>query len=670
MPITFVGKAEQNNTGDVNPRTFTFDIGTRTNGLLLVDVAETANASFTVSSATYGGQAMTIDKQQNRTAAAPFHTVAKLSLKNPPNGSNQLSITFNSLNGTSAVSIFASWYDGANQTPGADQTNGGTGSTDPSLAVTPTEDGELVNSVQMSEANDLLTPAQTLIHDHDLGVRVAGASYIIQTTAQPQTMSWAGADDEWTMAVASYKAFVAPPTTLPPTTLPPTTLPPTTLAPTTLPPTTLAPTTLAPTTPAPTTLAPTTPAPTTLPPTTLAPTTPAPTTLAPTTLAPTTSAPTTLPPTTLAPTTLPPTTVGPTTEPPCYNDVSDDPNAVALYRFESGALTVDSKDANDLTASASPPTENTTDFWEGACAADFELGSSQHYRRNNVGLSSNFPFKSGTTNKIHTVLMAFRSESNLSVGENRYLICKADAGNGTVSWGLLWQNVGGVVRLAYVHGYSGGGSWETIVLFTFTPVLDRWYHLAFSYDDATKAWYAKIWDDITETAQENSGTTVNNIALTAAPFLIACIHSNTNPVFFWDGEIDEVLIFDKVLTENEIDRVRQGLYGCVTTAPPTTLPPTTLAPTTPAPTTLPPTTLPPTTVIPTTPSPTTLPLTTPAPTTPVPTTLPPTTLLPTTSGPTTAPPLEICELELISAIPIELLLFSPITKEIDLGLCR
>lgn len=115
-----------------------------------------------------------------------------------------------------------------------------------------------------------------------------------------------------------------------------------------------------------------------------------------------------------------------------------------------------------------------------------------------------------------------------------------------------------------------------------------------------------------------------------------------------------------------------------TTVGPTTLAPTTLAPTTLAPTSLAPTTVAPTTSVPTTLAPTSLVPTSIAPTTLAPTTIAPTSLVPTTFlttlVPTTNIPELICVKEIESTITNEfiaksfianqLLLESPITKEL------
>ena len=83
----------------------------------------------------------------------------------------------------------------------------GTGSTDPSVDIVPTQDNDLIVSQYASETNVVCTvgAGETGLQDHDFGAHVAGSSYAIQTTAATQTVDFSEADDEWAMVVGSYK---------------------------------------------------------------------------------------------------------------------------------------------------------------------------------------------------------------------------------------------------------------------------------------------------------------------------------------------------------------------------------------------------------------------------------------------------------------------------------
>jgi len=208
MAITYVSSFESNvgNTIEGDYVDVTVNIGTRTNGLLLVMVANyDSNVSY-ASAATYNSVSMTRDTY--RSYAAQYLSTTIFSLANPSNGSNTLRVTFSgALYSAHSTSIYAAWFDGALQTSPTDQVNNGEGTTDPSLVITPTQNGDVIVSVYYSQANGVLTvgSGETLIQDHSFGPRTTGCSYVIQTTAAAQTMDWAGTDDYWCMCVAAYK---------------------------------------------------------------------------------------------------------------------------------------------------------------------------------------------------------------------------------------------------------------------------------------------------------------------------------------------------------------------------------------------------------------------------------------------------------------------------------
>ena len=60
------------------------------------------------------------------------------------------------------------------------------------------------------------------------------------------------------------------------------------------------------------------------------------------------------------------------------NDFSGDSNCVALWRFENGALTADSKGTNTLT-DVNTVGSDTVDYKEGSGCADFEATASERF---------------------------------------------------------------------------------------------------------------------------------------------------------------------------------------------------------------------------------------------------------------------------------------------------
>jgi hypothetical protein len=209
LAITFVSSAEKaySSATPVTSDTQTLDIGTRTNGLLVVGVGIRGAAVTSVNGITWNGVALAKADAITNTVPANDGRSEVWYLAAPANGSNNLVVTFSG--DTTQYYIVTSWYDGAHQTQASvlDDTATGTGSTDPSVDIVPTQDNDLIVSLYISETNtpDTVGTGETLLQDHDFGAFVAGASYAIQTTAGTQTVDWTGVDDEWSMTVASFK---------------------------------------------------------------------------------------------------------------------------------------------------------------------------------------------------------------------------------------------------------------------------------------------------------------------------------------------------------------------------------------------------------------------------------------------------------------------------------
>jgi len=220
MPITYVSSGEQFVSNDATPITYTVDIGTRTNGLLLVFVGTIDTVTHTHHTPTWNGVAMDVASTYiKETATGIFQRVSLFYLVNPTNGSQTFSVGHEEGATDIATGSYciAAWFDGALQTQATvlDDSESGEGSTDPSLTLTPTQNGELLVAFYASEADAILTPGQTAIQTVDNGTRTMGASYLIQTVGGSQAMTWTGTDSNWIMVAASFKAVDAtadPPT--------------------------------------------------------------------------------------------------------------------------------------------------------------------------------------------------------------------------------------------------------------------------------------------------------------------------------------------------------------------------------------------------------------------------------------------------------------------------
>jgi hypothetical protein len=233
------------------------------------------------------------------------------------------------------------------------------------------------------------------------------------------------------------------------------------------------------------------------------------------------------------------------------NDFSGDANCVALYLFEDGALTTDSKGTNTLTNSGTV-VKNISEYQEGDASADFESTLSQHFYRTDGDLDAGFPLKVGDATKDISVVGWFKLEKD----GLQYLWGKHAQVDGDRSIGG-YVNVNNYVCM--IQGHTGGNSQESICLET-AIVKDRWYHFGMTYDESdTQACRISVHDFETSAliAADKTGNFANAISVGDASFYIGARGTTAR---YYSGEIDELAVFKDVLTEAEILQMHNRSY--------------------------------------------------------------------------------------------------------------
>jgi len=214
--ITAVSSAEWQQVGDGINNTFsnTFDIGTRTNGCIVVTTSLVGANARTFDDITWNGVSLTLAHSFARTTG---RYLSIWFLTAPANGSNTLLLDFDgsgTFETSDQVYVTISWWDGCHQTQGSleDQNADATGTGVATVNITPTEDNELMVGAYESENNTVLTAGtnETVLQDIDLGPRVAGSAYYIQTTAATEAFDWSSSGpDSWSIVVVSFRAAAA-----------------------------------------------------------------------------------------------------------------------------------------------------------------------------------------------------------------------------------------------------------------------------------------------------------------------------------------------------------------------------------------------------------------------------------------------------------------------------
>ncbi|MCK5015643.1 MAG: hypothetical protein KAS32_01110 [Candidatus Peribacteraceae bacterium] len=244
------------------------------------------------------------------------------------------------------------------------------------------------------------------------------------------------------------------------------------------------------------------------------------------------------------------------------NDFSSDSNCKALWKFESGALTTDSKGGNTLTDYNTCGTDGA-DYKEGSQSVD--LTPSEALYITDANLDSGFPLKNSDTNKIISIATWFKLDAQ-SVYDG--IVSKYASGIRSFILGCGAT----ATNLSWYTGYNNGDSFEEDVLFS-SLVTGRWYHIGIAYNNSgstvdsipDKGYRAVLWDDTAGDyhASTSTGTMTNAINVEDAGLCIGSWLTSGAPTSTYciNGHIDETVIFDDVLTTTEIDQIRAGTYG-------------------------------------------------------------------------------------------------------------
>jgi len=246
------------------------------------------------------------------------------------------------------------------------------------------------------------------------------------------------------------------------------------------------------------------------------------------------------------------------------NDFSGDANCKALWRFEDGALTTDSKGTNTLTNSGA--IADTSRYQEGAASADFEESDPDYMTIADGDLDAGFPLKNGDATKKISVCFWFRSEL-LPANDNEYrvLCSKYHHTDNKRSFAIIYQKSAAYGQdLILQLGHTSGNNAESLWLDRVELAVDTWYHVGVTYQDSDKSYHIRLWDDSGSTNYDRTGTATNNINIEDASWTIGNYSSLVAGVYH-AGLIDEMVVFNDILSSAEIDQIRGGTYGASST---------------------------------------------------------------------------------------------------------
>lgn len=199
---------------------------------------------------------------------------------------------------------------------------------------------------------------------------------------------------------------------------------------------------------------------------------------------------------------------------------------------------------------------NTVDYKEGVQAGEFiGSGVTRDLRLEDAGLTSDFPGVSGGDELSFSFCFWFNWDNEL----DQNILGKAGHATSNLnSWFITMDSTLGVETLNYYIGYNSGDDDELLVT-SEALATGRWYHIACTYNGSTKAWVMRVWDDTAGALHTtSSGTATNTMSPDAGFFHAGGRDTSAGQL---NGTMDELLVFNDVLTTDEIDEIRSGTYG-------------------------------------------------------------------------------------------------------------
>lgn len=221
-----------------------------------------------------------------------------------------------------------------------------------------------------------------------------------------------------------------------------------------------------------------------------------------------------------------------------------DPNIISVWNFESGALVTDFCVAGNTLTAVNSPAEDVVDYKEGTCCTSLEYASKRYFKITDANLSAGFPLKSGDA--VQRISMGCWFKLTTTGGNIPAIIGKRAAIAGL---GLALYHNAGSLRI----------SWNATSLTLVTISTGIWYHAAVMADSRARTCWVRLYDSSTGISTNYLTTPpAADITLTSEWRIGAWSGTDADRTF--DGKIDEVFVFNRLLSIAEIDAIRNGSY--------------------------------------------------------------------------------------------------------------
>jgi len=237
------------------------------------------------------------------------------------------------------------------------------------------------------------------------------------------------------------------------------------------------------------------------------------------------------------------------------SDFSKDPSWVAVYDFPVDDL------VRDMSGKGNRLTNSGVTYNGGA---DFERSESDYMYRADVDLSAGFPGKDVADLAVYAEFTLESLPPDLS---EFAIATKWDwngAGADIPSWALYYYKSATNYIWYFGKGHSVGAEYALLNTSATALAVGNRYGIGLYWNDATKAYYAKLFNITTPgTVFENNGTQTYGMLATAARLSVGCFKSSASNSGLMDGKIHFLAIANTPKTEADFDALAAGTYGLI-----------------------------------------------------------------------------------------------------------
>ena len=233
-------------------------------------------------------------------------------------------------------------------------------------------------------------------------------------------------------------------------------------------------------------------------------------------------------------------------------DYASEPNVLSVYQMDTKGLAWDDQENNHMRGwpipnQTGPGSLRAVQFGPDTVNPQLSLPD--------ASLSAKFPGKNGASQEVMTICFWLKPDN--PAADYEHIVGKAENTDG-------WITGYDITRPIRILAGEFAGDPSALVEVAHDMASGTWYHFAAVIDVGNTRVYGRLYDsnDTTVYTIETTSASFADIT-TTYDFKIGYLEKTDDE---FNGAIAEVIIFNRILTANEIDEIRNGTFGASSNA--------------------------------------------------------------------------------------------------------